>query len=101
MPAYVAGVKIPKPILNWLHSLYSLGLAHPTWVLFTSMLSCCVLLLCLGVRLWLAVVLAVSYAFCSYMLIGLGAGHNSRMGAVSFIPLILAGVVLVQRYLGQ
>ena len=101
MPAYVAGVSVPKPILDWLHGLYVLGLDHPIWVLFTAMLSCYILLLCLGVRLWLAVVLAVSYAFCSYMLIGLGAGHNSRVGAVSFIPLILAGVVLVQRYLGN
>src|SRR6185295_17603438 len=30
----------------------------------------------------------------SYMIIGLGAGHNARIGAIAIMPLVMAGIHL-------
>ena len=98
MPAYVEGISFPQPILQAFHGLYTLRLKHPVWTLFSAMLSCYIFLLALRVRPSISMLFAISYALSSYAVIGLGAGHNARIGAMAYIPLIMAGVALATRY---
>ena len=50
------------------------------------------MLLSFGVRNEIAIFGSIAFSLSSYMLVGIGAGHNSRIGAISYLPLIIAGV---------
>ena len=94
MPTYVSGIRWENAILNELHRLFTLYLPHPVWVLFSSLLWSYVLLSCFGVRPVAAIAAAFVFSLSSYLLIGLGAGHNARVAAMAYIPMILSGVRL-------
>jgi hypothetical protein len=40
------------------------------------------------------VVGAIIFGFSSYMIIGIAAGHNARIGAIAYMPLVIAGIHL-------
>ncbi len=54
-----------------------------------------ILLLSLGVKRWLSVVGAIAFALSSYFLIILAAGHNSKAYALGYLPIVIAGVLMV------
>lgn len=56
-----------------------------------------ILLIALGFSHWLAALGSVAFAFSSYNLINILAGHNSKVIAVGYLPPIIAGVVLAFR----
>lgn len=64
-------------------------------VLFLSLLSCYVLMLILGASLPVAILSAVAFAFSSYSIIILQAGHITKAWAMAYMPLILGGFILV------
>src|SRR5690606_11762434 len=37
---------------------------------------------------------AIAFGLSSYLIIGLAAGHNGRIGAIAFMPLVMAGIHL-------
>ena len=92
MPAYLISVPWDMPVLDVLQRLFGLGLPHPTWILFSCLLCTYLLMLSLGARVMLAVLGAVAFAFSSYHIVGFVAGHNARLAAVSYMPLVLAGL---------
>lgn len=94
MPAYLISVKWGNELIKTMHSIYALGLPHPIRIIFVSMLSFYIMLLCFKVRPYLAILGAIAFGFSSYQIIGLTAGHNARISAVSFMPLVLGGVHL-------
>ncbi|SHF44963.1 membrane protein YfhO [Mariniphaga anaerophila] len=56
-----------------------------------------VLLLSLKVNRWLSVAGAIAFAFSSYFLIILGAGHMSKANAIAWLAPVIAGVLLAFR----
>ena len=94
MPTYFVGLNWRNPILNQLQKLSVLYLPHPVWVLFACLLWSYVLMLSFGLRPMVAVLGALLFSFSSYLFIGMGAGHNARVGAMAYVPMIIAGVVL-------
>ena len=67
---------------------------HPVWIFFVALLWSYILLICFKIRPVVAFGGSLIYVFSSYFLIGLGAGHNARMAAIAYIPMMLAGVHL-------
>ncbi len=92
MPAYMINVSWHDGIVGGFKSLLSLKLPHPVSNIFLAFISFYILLLAFKVRPYLAIAGALAFGLSTYMIIGLGAGHNSRIGAVAFMPLVLAGV---------
>jgi len=92
MPAYLINMNWSNDIIKIIHRVYGLFFPHPTNILFISMLSFYIMLLSFGVRNEIAVFGSIAFSLSSYMLVGIGAGHNSRIGAISYLPLIIAGV---------
>ena len=104
MPAYLIDVKWNDGIVSGFKSLLSLYLPHPVKNIFLAFISFYILLLAFKVRPYLAIGGALAFGLSTYMIIGLGAGHNSRIGAVAFMPMILAGVHLAftnKKWLGM
>ena len=66
-------------------------------LLFLYMLGFYVLLISLGCSNWLSVIGAVAYAFCSYNLVIIDAGHISKGLVMATMAPIIGGVILCYR----
>ncbi|HEY9117833.1 MAG TPA: hypothetical protein VIN11_08405 [Roseivirga sp.] len=94
MPAYLISVKWGNQLIKYTHAVFALGLPHPVRIIFVSMLSFYIMLLCFRVKPYLALIGSVAFGLSSYNIIGLTAGHNARISAVSFMPLVMGGIHL-------
>lgn len=54
-----------------------------------------ILLFTLGIKRWLSVIGAIAFGLSSYFLIILAAGHNSKADALGYLPIVIAGVIMV------
>jgi hypothetical protein len=103
MPAYLVNVEWSNGPVLVLKKVLTLGLPHPVSNIFAAFISYYILLLSFRIRPYLAIGGAIAFGLSSYMIIGLAAGHNARIGAIAFMPLVMAGIHLVfsrQRWLG-
>ncbi|WP_339696153.1 YfhO family protein [uncultured Roseivirga sp.] len=94
MPAYMVSVKWGNELIKTMHAVISFGLPHPVRIIFVSMISFYIMLLCFKVKPYLAIIGAVTFALSSYNIIGITAGHNARISAVSLMPLVMGGIHL-------
>ncbi len=94
MPAYLVNLQWSDGVVLGLKKVLSVFLPHPVNVIFLAFLCYYILLLSFKVRPWFAIAGALAFGLSSYMIIGLGAGHNARIGAIAFMPLIIAGIHL-------
>ena len=94
MPAYLVSFEIPGDITNFLTKVFTLGLPHPVNSLFFGMVSMYILLLSFKVRPEFSIPGAIAFAFNTFHVISLDAGHNAKIWAICLIPLILAGIHL-------
>lgn len=97
MPAYQIGVYWPSNALNWVDSVLHGFLPRPASFVFLYLAGMFILLLCLRANPWLALLGAVAYAFSSYFLIIIEAGHNSKATAVGYMPMVLGGLYVLLR----
>lgn len=97
MPAYQISTKYPGNWLSFFDSLFKLFLPHPGGYLFLYCLGFFILLLCLDIMPWLALVGGVAYGLSSYFLIIIEAGHNSKANALGYLPALIGGVILLFR----
>ncbi|MEX2595169.1 MAG: hypothetical protein WD426_20560 [Anditalea sp.] len=94
MPAYLISMEPAGDITTFLINMVTLGLPHPINSLFFGMLGMYILLLCLKIRPEIAILGAWVFAFNTFNLLSLEAGHNSKVWAICLIPSILAGIHL-------
>ena len=97
MPAYLVNLQFSGDVIAFVHKAYALGLPHPVNAIFMALLSYYILLLVFGVRPYLAIGGAIAFAFSTFFLISLEAGHNSKVIAIAFMPLIMAGIHIAFR----
>lgn len=97
MPGYLVNVHFSGEGIAIVHQLYSLWLPHPVSAIFIALISFYILLLTFRVRPYLAIGGAIAFAFTSFTLISLEAGHNAKVIAIAYMPLILAGIHLAFR----
>ncbi|MTI26442.1 YfhO family protein [Fulvivirga kasyanovii] len=94
MPAYLVNVEWDDGIIDGFKQVLSLFLPHPIKNIFLAFISFYILLLVFRVRPYLAIAGAIAFGLSSFMIIGLAAGHNARIGAIAYMPLVLAGIHL-------
>ena len=102
MPTYLVGLNYGgDAVLNQLQKIFSLWLPRPSSIFFKSMLCFYILLLAFRVRPYLAIVGAIAYGLSTFTVISLGAGHNWKVEAMAYMPLVLAGVhtAFIRNYL--
>jgi hypothetical protein len=97
MPGYQIGVIWPTNALTWLDSVFSGFLPRPASFVFLYLVGMFILLLCLRTDPWLALLGAVAYAFSSYFLVIIEAGHNSKATAIGYMPMVLGGFHVLLR----
>ena len=93
MPTYLVGLNYGgDAVLNQVQNVFSLWLPRPSSIFFKSMLCFYILLLVFRVRPYLAIAGALAYGLSTFAVISLGAGHNWKVEAMAYMPLVLAGV---------
>ncbi|MCE3260844.1 MAG: hypothetical protein K0S12_2485 [Bacteroidetes bacterium] len=95
MPAYQISTLYPGNWIGKLDNAFKLFIPLPAGYLFLYCLGFFILLLCLDVNPWLALVGGVAYGLSSYFLIILEAGHNSKANALGYLPALIGGVILL------
>jgi len=95
MPAYLINVRWSGDLFRYIYHASYLNLPSPARLTFPAMISFYILLLVFGVRPYLAIGGAIAYALSSFNIIGIIAGHNLKILALAYMPLVIAGVHLV------
>jgi len=96
MPTYQLGAKYPHNYIKKLDLLLRF-LPRPADYVFLCLICFYVLLLVMKVDWRYALLGSFAFAFSTYFLVILGAGHNSKIHAIAYFPLVLAGIFLVFR----
>ena len=78
-------------------TVYHLGLPEYVWYIFAYLLGFYILLRAFDFRRALAVLGSVMWAFSSYFLIIIAAGHIWKVIALAYLPPMIAGVVLAYK----
>lgn len=98
MPTYqIAPSYKSTTALGKVESLYHLWLPQYVWYLFAYLLGFYILLRAFDFRQSLAALGAVIWAFSSYFLIIIAAGHIWKVMALAYLPPMIAGIVLAYR----
>jgi hypothetical protein len=95
MPGYLVNVKWSNQAVDILKGILSFKIPHPVCNIYLAFVCYYIMLLAFGVRPYLAIAGALAFGLTSHLIVGLSAGHNSRIGAIAFMPLVMAGVHLV------
>jgi hypothetical protein len=101
MPAFQISTVYPANLNQYVEKVVRLGLPEFTGYLFAAALGFYLLLLVLGVNPWLSIGGAVAYSLATFNLIIIEAGHNTQMHALSLLPFVLVGFMLLwnRRYI--
>jgi len=98
MPAYqVSNVRYQGNIMPLLKDATQLWLPHPIGVLFAYMIGFFIFSLALRIDPLTALIGSIAYAFSSYFIIIIEAGHNTKALALAYLPPMIGGIVAVLR----
>ncbi len=94
MPTYQLGANYPHESISKIDSVLRF-LPRPADYLFLYFLGFYVLLLVLKSDPLKAFFGALAFGFSTYLIIILGVGHNAKAHAIAYMPLVVAGILLV------
>jgi hypothetical protein len=94
MPTYQLGAKYPHDYIGMIDDALRF-LPRPADYLFLYFLGFYGLLLVLKVDPLKAFFGALAFGFSTYLIIILGVGHNAKAHAIGYMPLVIAGFILV------
>jgi hypothetical protein len=97
MPAYQISVEYKYNFKSYLNRIYQLGLPQPVKYLWLYLIGFYILLISLRVNPWISIAGATGFAFSTYFLIIIAAGHNTKAQAIGFMAVTLAGILLAYR----
>ncbi|MGM0612691.1 MAG: YfhO family protein [Bacteroidota bacterium] len=97
MPAYQISVKGKNNVAKPLLKILTLNLPQPANYIFLYFIGFFILIMALQRNLWIGVLGALAFAFSSYFIIIIEAGHNTKALAIGLMPPLFAGVYLLFR----
>lgn len=97
MPSYQITVRYFASNLEIVNKALTIGIPVPARYVLFSFLGFYFLLLVLRVNPYLATLGALGFGLSSYLFIIIGAGHNSKAAAMSYMAPVLAGIILIYR----
>ncbi len=95
MPAYQISTLYPGNWIAKLDNAFKLFIPLPAGYFFLYCLGFFILLLCVNIDHWLALLGGLAYGLSSYFIIILEAGHNSKANALGYLPALLGGILLL------
>ncbi|MDE6140797.1 MAG: YfhO family protein [Alistipes sp.] len=92
MPAYLVNVEYPSQAVK--HTLGQVIhiVDEPMSLILFAMVAMWIALLLMGINPWIGMVGALAYGLSTYFLLIIDAGHITKMRALVYAPLVVAGV---------
>ena len=97
MPAYLINVKYPAQIVKGTIGKLTNIVDTPASFLFFAMTAMWVAMLIFGINPWIGLIAALAYGLSTYFLLIIGAGHVTKMWALVYAPLMMAGAYYTLR----
>ena len=98
MPNYILGEDYKdRPVKQYIIDMAGAFLKTPVNIVFLSLFLSYLLFSVLRIHPVIAFLGAFAFAFCTFSIISLEAGHNAKIRALAFAPLILSGAILLFR----
>lgn len=97
MPAFLINVKYPAQAVKGTIGKIVKVVDTPASFLFFSMTAMLIAMLLFGLSPWVGLVAALAYGFSTYFMLIIGAGHITKMWALVYAPLMMAGVYCTLR----
>lgn len=94
MPNYQISME-GKSVLPDLNKIVGLGLPNPANFFFIACLCFYILCIVLGLNPYIAIAGALAYGFSTYNPIIISVGHETKMMAIAYMPLLMAGLFLI------
>lgn len=96
MPAYqITGIGNNPISVGYIGILFNGGLPKPAGAFFLACLCFYFLTQVLRVNSYAGIIGALSYAYATYNPIIIGAGHDTKMNAIAYLPSIIASLILI------
>jgi hypothetical protein len=96
MPGYMISVLYPGNLAGYITSNIRKIFSTASFIIL-YLIGFYILLSSLKVKRWLSVAGAIAFAFSSYFIIILVAGHMTKANAIAFLPPMIAGILLTFR----
>lgn len=96
MPAYLISTVYSGNLIQYVDEFIKVG-PRPACYIFICLLGFYILMLAFRINRWASVLGAVAFAFSTYLFLIISAGHNTKIGAIAYMPWVLAGIVMVFR----
>lgn len=97
MPAYLINIYWSGDLTVHIHNLLSLYLPSPARYTLLGMLCFYILLLAFRVNPYVAIAGGIAFGINSFTMVSIEAGHIWKVSAITYMPLVLAGVQLIMR----
>jgi hypothetical protein len=97
MPAYQISARYTGNLVGFFDTIFTLGLPHPANLMFLYFIGFFILLVVLGLDTWLAIAGSIAFAFSTFFLIIIDAGHNTQAHALGYVAPLIAGIILTLR----
>ncbi len=97
MPAFLINVKYPAQAVKGTIGKIVKVVDTPASFLFFSMTAMWIAMLLFGLSPWVGLGAALAYGFSTYFMLIIGAGHITKMWALVYAPLMMAGVYCTLR----
>lgn len=94
MPAYLVSIDYPGDLVKHVRMGYTFYLPRVPGLTFIMLLSFYLMMVSFRVRPLLAFLGAIGFAFSSFSIISIGAGHNLKIEALAYLPMVIAGLHL-------
>jgi len=97
MPTYQINMPNRGNLLSRVEKVIRLGIDHPIGRFLAAMVGFYIMMVVLGVNKWLSLIGAIAFGFTTNNFVLYEAGHITKLRAISYFPLIAAGMLLSYR----
>jgi hypothetical protein len=94
MPGYQISARYSANLMQYVDKVVTLGLPSPANYVFLFMAGFYFLLITLRIDPKIAIIGAIAFAFSTYFLVVIEAGHNSKAHAVGYMAPVVAGIIM-------
>lgn len=97
MPTTQISMYYPTNMMQYVSKMFQLWLPSPLNFFFILMIGFYIMTLFLGVKPWLGILGSVAYALSCYFVIIIMVGHNTKVLALGYLPMMIGAVIYTYR----
>ncbi len=97
MPSFQISFSSDANIYRFIGKHFTFNLPRPINLLLYGLLGFYVLTIVLGLSPWICLIGSIAFAFSTYSIVIIEAGHNTKLMSLSYVPIIMAGVISLFR----